>query len=69
MHIYGCIYIYIYINLDKRLPEILKKMAQFSTILDQHIDDDKPLTDFPSWMVMLEYIHILLVNITYLNDH
>jgi cytochrome P450 len=41
------------INLDKRLPEIRQKMAQFSAILDQHIDGNKPLIDFPSWMVKL----------------
>jgi hypothetical protein len=42
-------------NLDKRLPEIRQKIAQFTTILDQHIDDNKPLINVPSWMVKLTY--------------
>lgn len=40
-------------NLVKTLPEIHKKTAEFTDILDQHIDEGKDLEDFSRWMVKL----------------
>lgn len=37
----------------KRLPEIQRKMAEFTNVLDQHIAEDKLLCNFSEWMVKL----------------